>query len=209
MRKSKKTLPKAQRTQALTALTKSTIQKITQPLLKPRNLFHITQSLLTLHIQWSQILEISRNFRVIRPLIKHWQTSQNDKQRILQNWKIWEWLHPRFPSPLTSSGPSRASLTKSSWLELAELWPLIAEAIVAAKLPHSAGLVAEAWIGDKAVVVDVEEDSQLGHGDVDLDGNQCHLANWHLAATEYFAYFANLAHFANSAYFPKYAPTLD
>ena len=35
------TLPKALRTQALTALTKSTIPKITQPLLKPY-LFHIT-----------------------------------------------------------------------------------------------------------------------------------------------------------------------
>ena len=50
-----KTLPAAQRTQVLTALIKSIILKITEPLLRTCNLFH-----LTLQIQWSQILKISR-----------------------------------------------------------------------------------------------------------------------------------------------------
>ena len=46
---------KAPRTQALTALIKSIILKITKPLLRTCNLFH-----LTIQIRWSQILEISR-----------------------------------------------------------------------------------------------------------------------------------------------------
>ena len=45
-----KTLPKLLRTQALTALNKSTIKRNTQPLLKPGNLFHIKQSILTLQL---------------------------------------------------------------------------------------------------------------------------------------------------------------
>ena len=39
-----KTLAKALRTQTLSASAKSAIQKITQPLLNPRNLFHITSN---------------------------------------------------------------------------------------------------------------------------------------------------------------------
>ena len=42
-----KTLAKALRTQTLSASAKSAIQKITQPLLNPRNLFHITHLMVT------------------------------------------------------------------------------------------------------------------------------------------------------------------
>ena len=73
---------------------------------------------------------------------------------------------PRFPSPPSSSGPSMPSPKNSSMAlqpvkipGLAEL-PLIADAMVAAGLPHGAGLVDMARIEDtsssvREAVVDV------------------------------------------------------
>ena len=51
---------KALLSQTLAALTKSTKSKPGETLLKPWNLFHFTQSLFILQIQWSQILENSK-----------------------------------------------------------------------------------------------------------------------------------------------------
>ena len=59
------TLPKALQTRVWSALTKWKIWQIMQPILKPSNLFNITQAILTLQIQWSKILGISRNISML------------------------------------------------------------------------------------------------------------------------------------------------
>ena len=55
------TLLQAVGTRTLTALTKSTIEKSRNLSSSPVKPLHIKQTPITLQIQWSQILEISRN----------------------------------------------------------------------------------------------------------------------------------------------------